>query len=344
MRQSGFWVYEEQLARLTKGGDLLVKLAEVVDFEPFRYRLEKALRRSDRAKGGRPPYNPVLMFKVLVLQALYNLSGDQAEFQIRDRLSFMRFLGLNLGVQSPDAKTIWLFREQLAQAKVIDKLFALFDTRLKDSGYLAQGGQILDATVIAAPRQHLTDEEKALIKEGKTAEEIWPEAPAKAAQKDVSARWTMKRGSIKRSDAGAPPPAQIMVPMFGYKNHAGIDRTFGFVRKWTVTHAARHDSGAFEDVLDQNNIARSVWADTAYRSAKNERAVRQAKLKAMIHFRKPKGKAMPAPHRRANAARSKVRSGGRACFCRAEAPHGPVHPHDRHRACKDENRHGQPRL
>jgi IS5 family transposase len=282
MRQSGFWVYEEQLARLTKGGDPLVKQAEVVDFEPFRSRLEKALRRSDRAKGGRPPYNPVLMFKVLVLQALYNLSGDQAEFQSRDRLSFMRFLGLNLGVQSPDAKTIWLFREQLA--------------------------------------------------------------PAKAAQKDVSARWTIKRGSIKRSNAGAPPPAQIMVPMFGYKNHAGIDRTFGFVRKWTVTHAARHDSGAFEDVLDQNNIARSVWADTAYRSAKNERAVRQAKLKAMIHFRKPKGKAMPAPHRRANAARSKVRSGGRACFCRAEAPHGPVHPHDRHRACKDENRHGQPRL
>ena len=84
-----------------------MKLAAVVDFEPFRYRLEKALKRSDGAKGGRPPYDPVLMFKVLVLQALYNLSDDQAEFQIRDRLSFMRFLGLNPGVQSPDAKTIW---------------------------------------------------------------------------------------------------------------------------------------------------------------------------------------------------------------------------------------------
>jgi IS5 family transposase len=311
MRQGGFWDFEEQLARLTKGGDPLVKLAAVVDFEPFRYRLEKALKRSDGAKGGRPPYDPVLMFKVLVLQALYNLSDDQAEFQIRDRLSFMRFLGLTPGVQSPDAKTIWLFREQLVEAKAIDKLFGLFDTRLKDSGYLAQGGQIIDATVIAAPRQHLNDGEKALIKEGKSASQIWPEAPAKAAQKDIDARWTMKRGSLKQSEAGAasaPPPAQIMVPMFGYKNHAGIDRTFGFVRKWTVTHAARHDSGAFEDVLDQENIAQSVWADTAYRSAKNERAVRRAKLKSMIHFRKPKGKPMPAPHRRANAARSKVRS------------------------------------
>ena len=81
MRQGGFWDFEEQLARLTKGGDPLVKLAAVVDFEPFRYRLEKALKRSDGAKGGRPPYDPVLMFKVLVLQALYNLSDDQAEFQ-----------------------------------------------------------------------------------------------------------------------------------------------------------------------------------------------------------------------------------------------------------------------
>jgi transposase, IS5 family len=310
-RQAGFWDYEEHLARLTKSGDPLVTLAKVVDFEPFRYRLETALKRSDGSKGGRPPYDPVLMFKVLVLQALYNLSDDQAEFQIRDRLSFMRFLGLNPNAPSPDAKTIWLFREQLVQARVIEKLFALFAARLKASGYLAQGGQIIDATVIAAPRQHLTDEEKALIRQGKAADEIWPDAPAKAAQKDIDARWTMKRGSLKRSEAGearAPVPAQIMVPMFGYKNHAGIDRTFGFIRKWAVTHAARHDSGAFGDVLDTENIAQSVWADTAYRSAKNEAAIRRARLKSMIHFRKPKGKPIDNRRQRANASRSKVRS------------------------------------
>ncbi|NJS13296.1 MAG: transposase family protein [Sphingopyxis sp.] len=80
------------------------------------------------------------------------------------------------------------------------------------------------------------------------------------------------------------------------------------MRKWTVTHAARHDSGPFEDVLDAENIARSVWADTAYRSAKNERAIRNHKLKSMIHFRKPKGKPMDGRHQRANATRSKVRS------------------------------------
>jgi transposase, IS5 family len=171
-RQAGFWDYEERLARLTKGGDPLVKLAEVVDFEPFRYRLEKALKRSDGAKVGRSPYDPVLMFKVLVLQALYHLSDDQAEFQIRHRLSFLRFLGLNPSMLSPDAKTVWLFREHLVQAKMIDKFFALFYARLKASGYLAQGGQIIDLTVIAAPRQHLSEEEKALINEGKAADEI----------------------------------------------------------------------------------------------------------------------------------------------------------------------------
>lgn len=121
----------------------------------------------------------------------------------------------------------------------------------------------------------------------------------------------MKRGSLKRSEAGdarVAAPAQIMVPMFGCKNHAGIDRTFGFIRKWVVTHAARHDSGAFEDVLDTENIAQSVWADTAYRSAKNETAVRRARLRSMIHFRKPKGKPMDLRRQRANAACSKVRS------------------------------------
>ena len=257
-RQAGFWDYEEHLARLSKGGDPLVTLAAVVDFEPFRYRLEKALKRSDGSKGGRPPYDPVLMFKVLVLQALYNLSDDQAEFQIRDRLSFMRFLGLTPNAPSPDAKTIWLFREHLMQARAIEKLFALFDARLKEGGYLAQGGQIIDATVIAAPRQHLTDEEKALIKEGKAADEIWPDEPANASQKDIDARWTMKRGSLKRSEAGearVAAPAQIIVPMFGYKNHIGIDKAHGLIRTWDASAAKPGPDQVIQNAKETNHAA-----------------------------------------------------------------------------------------
>ena len=89
--QLGFFDLEDRLAALSAAGDPLERLCSAVDFEIFRPALLRALRRSDRGKCGRPPYDPVLMFKVLVLQALYGLSDAQAEYQIRDRLSFMRF-------------------------------------------------------------------------------------------------------------------------------------------------------------------------------------------------------------------------------------------------------------
>jgi IS5 family transposase len=307
MAQLGFFDVDERLAALSAAGDPLERLSEVVDFELFLPVLDAALARSDRSRGGRPPYNPVLMFKVLVLQALYSLSDDAAEFQIRDRLSFMRFLGLGLGDRVPDAKTIWLFREQLVRAEAMDKLFARFDAALHGAGYLAMGGQIIDATVVAAPRQKLTDEEKATVRSGGTPKD-WSQA--KRRQKDLDARWTIKRGRSKRSDASEMQAAgvQIAVPVFGYKNHAGIDRRHGLIRRWTVTNAAAHDSRPFEGLLDPKNTASKVWADTAYRSARNEAAMAKRSRVSMVHFRKPKGRPLPARHAKANAARSAVRS------------------------------------
>ena len=108
--QPGFFDLDERYAALSAAGDPLERLAAVVDFELFRPELDAALERSDRTKGGRPPYDPVLMFKILVLQTLYTLSDDQTEYQIRDRLSFMRFVGLALEDRVPDAKSIWLLR------------------------------------------------------------------------------------------------------------------------------------------------------------------------------------------------------------------------------------------
>jgi hypothetical protein len=152
-RQAGFWDIDERYVRLSEAGDPLEKLNGLVPWEVFRKPLAKALKRSDGARGGRPPYDPVMMFKIMVLQALYGLSDDQAEFQIQDRLSFMRFLGLDLGDRVADAKTIWLFREHLTQAKAVENLFARFDKHLTRAGYLAMGGQIVDATIVAAPKQ-----------------------------------------------------------------------------------------------------------------------------------------------------------------------------------------------
>ncbi len=195
--QAGFWDIDERYARLSEAGDPLEKLNALVPWEVFRKPLAKALKRSDGAKGGRPPYDSVMMFKIMVLQALYGLSDDQAEFQIQERLSFMRFLGLGLGDRVPDAKTIWLFREHLAQAEAVENLFARFDKHLAKAGYLAMGGQIVDATIVAAPKQRNTDAEKADIKAGKVPD-AWKEKPAKLRQKDLDARWTVNRRSAKR--------------------------------------------------------------------------------------------------------------------------------------------------
>ncbi|RTR08991.1 transposase, partial [Azospirillum griseum] len=120
--------------------------------------LDAALGRKDRSRGGRPPLDAVMMFKILVLQALYGLSDEQAEYQERDRLSFMRFLGLGLGDRVPDRTTIWLFREALVTAGAMEGLFARFDADLKERGYFALGGQIVDASIVEAPRQRLTRE------------------------------------------------------------------------------------------------------------------------------------------------------------------------------------------
>lgn len=307
MAEPGLFDVDERLAALSASGDPLERLGRVVDFELFRPVLIAALPRSDRSRGGRPPYDPVLMFKVLVLQALYSLSDDAAEFMVRDRLSFMRFLGLGLSNRAPDAKTIWLFREHLVRAGAMEKLFERFDAALHNAGYLAMGGQIIDATVVAAPRQKLSDDEKAVIRAGGTPPG-W--SRAKRAQKDVDARWTIKRGRSKRSDASEMRAAdvQIAVPIFGYKNHAGIDRVHGFIRRWSVTSAAAHDSRPFEGLLDPRNTASKVWADTAYRSARNQEAMARRHLTSMIHFRKPKGHPLPGHHAKANAARSAVRS------------------------------------
>ncbi|GBD57993.1 IS5 family transposase [Gluconobacter wancherniae NBRC 103581] len=143
MKQLGFFDVEERLARLSGLGDQL---------EAFRPDLEQALAYSDGSKGERPPFDPVLMFKTLVIQTLNNLFDERTEYLINDRLSFMRFLGLGLSDRVPDAKTLWLFRERLTQARAIEGLFNCFDTALRNAGYLPMSGQILNATLVAAPK------------------------------------------------------------------------------------------------------------------------------------------------------------------------------------------------
>ena len=306
-KQPGFFDLEDRYAELSKAGDPLEKLGNVVNFEAFRYRLNKALKRSDGSQGGRPAYDVVLMFKVLVLQSLYNLPDERTEFTIRDRLSFMRFLGIGVGDPVPDATTIWLFRDHLTQANAVEKLFARFELLLQEKGYLARSGQILDASLIAAPRQHHTRAEKEAIKSGQSADDIWPDEPAKAAQKDVDARWTVKFSAAKARGDGSTP-LDLAIPVFGYKNHIGIDQRYGLIRRWDVSSAAEHDSQKFVSLLDRSNTARDVWADTAYRSKANETLLAEGGFVSRIHRKKARGKAMSVSTAKANNAKSRIRA------------------------------------
>ena len=306
--QAGFFDVDDRLKRLSDLGDQLEAFRGAVDFEIFRADLDAALAYSDGAQGGRPPFDPVMMFKILIIQATNNLSDERAEFLINDRLSFMRFLGLGLADRVPDARTIWLFREKLTKAGAIKGLFERFDATLRQAGYIAMSGQIVDASLIAAPRQRNTDDEKRAIKEGRIPQD-WKDKPAKLRQKDRDARWTVKFTKAKPKEDGSTPPVDLAIPLFGYQNHVSIDRGFGFIRKWAATDAAAWEGRRLrEGLLDKTNTASGVWADTAYRSAVNEAFMARHGFVSHIHRKKPKGRAMPEAIRRANNAKSKIRS------------------------------------
>lgn len=306
--QRGFWDVEGRLAELSRRGDPLEKLSGTVDFEIFRGILAEAVGLGPRPRGGRPPFDAVLKFRMLVLQALHGLSLEQTEYLVRDRLSWMRFCGLGPGDAVPDANTLWDFREVLIGAGALDALFARLDQAINEAGCLPMSGQIVDATLVAAPRQRNTDGEKAAIKAGKSAKEIWPDAPAKAAQKDTDARWTVKFSKAKPTADGSPQ-VDIAIPTFGYKAHISIDRRHGVIRRRMVTDAAAHDGARLrEGLIDPNNTASDVWADTAYRSQANEAYLADIGKVSRIHRKKPQGKPMPRRIARANARKSVIRA------------------------------------
>ncbi|MFO1035724.1 MAG: IS5 family transposase [Geminicoccaceae bacterium] len=306
--EPGFFDWDDRLRRLSDLGDHLVAFGRVVDFEIFRAELDAALGYRSGLQGGRPPFDPVMMFKVLVIQAANNLSDERTEFLINDRLSFMRFLGLGLSDRVPDARTIWLFREKLTRAGAIRGLFERFDAALRAAGFIAMSGQIVDASLVAAPKQRNTEDEKQAIKEGRVPED-WKARPGKLRQKDRDARWTVKFSKAKERSGGTRPPVDIAIPTFGYQNHIGIDRGFGLIRTWMVTDAAAYEGARLrEGLLDKTNTAAGVWADSAYRSAANEEHLVRNGFVSRIHRKKPPRKPMPKRTRRANAEKSKVRS------------------------------------
>jgi IS5 family transposase len=293
MAQMGFFDLSDRYASLDAKKDPLVATDAVVPWEEFRPTLEGIWRKPDserKSRAGRKPMDAVLMFKTLVLSALYNLSDDQIEYQVRDRLSFMRFLGLGLEDRVPDAKTVWLYREALAQAGMVEVLFKQFDGHLTRQGYIARGGQILDASIVPVPKNRNTRDENKTIKSGEVPED-WENKPAMRSQKDLDARWTKKHDKSH----------------YGYKNHVNVDRKHKLVRPYDVIDAAVHDSQAVDHLLMRGNTGAGVWADSAYRSEEMEAKLRDRKLTSHIHRKGKRGKPLTEQAKGSNRTKSTVR-------------------------------------
>jgi IS5 family transposase len=297
MGQHGLFDLDERKQKLTNMGDPLVGLDARVDWEAFRADLNKVHEKDRKSNAGAKPIDVVLLFKILVLQQLHNLSDDRIEYQIRDRLSFMRFLGLGLEDRVPDAKTLWLFREKLKNLKLMDALFARFHCQLAAMGYVAKAGQMIDATFVEAPRQRNGREENAQIKAGETPP-AWLEETKKPMlrQKDTDARWT------KKNDES----------YYGYKNHVNADQGHKLIHSYGVTDAAVHDSQVFDGLLDkaadEEGGKRAVYADSAYRSGAKEDALADEGIPSQIHEKGTKNHPLTDEQKASNREKSRVRA------------------------------------
>ena len=244
--------HQQEMAKRPVG---IIKLKGLIDWNCFRPVLDvvTGYNTKDWSKGGNLPFDPLLMFKILILQHYHGLSDEATEFQIGDRLSFMHFLDLQMGDDIPDANTIWDFKELIEKdgRDGSNKLFAKFHEILDQQDLIAKEGSIIDASFVEAPKQRNTRDQNKQIKEG-TRPEGFEEGSAKGSQKDCDARWTKKNNEVH----------------YGYKNHAKVDTKSKLIDTYTTTAASVHDSQVFEELLDAKDKA--ILADSAYKSEANE--------------------------------------------------------------------------
>src|SRR3954470_20664727 len=265
-RSEGLYGEQERLEKLSKKHDPLERLSAHIDFEYFRKPLEQLFNKHmDSSKGGRPHYDYVMMFKILILQRYYNVSDDAIEYAILDRLSFMRFLGLGINDPVPDAKTIWLFRDKLTTGKMIEQLFGHLDELLDKDGIIVHKGKLVDASIVEVPIQRNSREENKELKEGNVPEE-WQQN--KVRQKDSDAKWVKHNGKS----------------YFGYKNHLKADSKTKLITAYKITAANVHDSEVMEELLDKREDAHQpLYADSAYRSEAIEQACMDKEIISRIH-------------------------------------------------------------
>ena len=291
MGQQGFWDWENRHDKLDKKKPLLQRLNALVPWHEFSPILAKIHQKERKSNAGRKPTDDILMFKMLILQQLYNISDQELEYQINDRFSFMKFLGLGIEDSVPDGTTVWMFRDNLKKEGLITELFEKFEHYLQAQGYQAKEGQIVDATLVPVPKQRNTREQNETIKQGEVPQE-WKGNRRILSQKDTEARWTQKNGQNH----------------FGYKNHINIDVKYGFIREYRVTDSAVHDSQMLGNLLDEDNDCDQLWGDSAYRSEKIEWVLEKIGFKSQIHERGYRNDPLTENQKEENREKSKTRA------------------------------------
>jgi IS5 family transposase len=197
-------------------------------------------------------------------------------------------------------------REKLAKVGLVEKLFRRFSAHLETRGFIARGGQMVDATIVAVPRQRNSREENEQVKSGKTPQE-WEKKPAKNRQKDKNARWTKKHGKS----------------YFGYKNHVNADAKNKLIRDYEVTDASVHDSQKLDGLLSKANTSEDVYADSAYRSAEAEAKLKARGFRSRILKRGARNRPLSEKEKEANRSKSEVRARVEHVFAAQEnAPGG----------------------
>ena len=288
----GLFDEQETCQKLAHIGNPLDLISDVIDFEVFRENLEaKLLNPNKKNNAGAKPYDVVMMFKIMILQRYYGLGDTQIEYQILDRLSFKKFLGLESGDKVPDEKTVWAFRENLTTSGLVEKIFKQFGQHLESKGLIMNQGKMVDASFTVAPRQRNSREENKQIKEGK-GDELWNEKPNKKKHKDIDARWTKKNGET----------------FYGYKNHAKVDTKSKFIDNYTVTDASVHDSQALDDLLTQKDEEQDFYADSAYTGEEQEKIINKYKMKNKVHEKGYRNKPLTDKQKASNREKSKTRA------------------------------------
>lgn len=286
--KSGMFGEHFRLEKISKQGDPLEKLNSVINWESFLPVLQKLENEDKKSNSGAKPY-PL----ILILQRYYNLSDNQIEYQVLDRLSFGRFLGITLNDRVPDEKTVWDFKERMTKLELEKELFEVFHSKLEENELIAHEGKIVDASFVEIPRQHNSREENKHIKETGTAPENWANKPNKKRQKDIDARWTKKNNENH----------------YGYKYHIKMDNKHKFIDTYHTTSASVHDSQALDYLLDEEKDKdKDLWADSAYTGEEQEKTIKKYQMNNCVHEKGTRGNPLTQGQKDSNKEKSKTRA------------------------------------